>query len=83
MVDIMKVVLVRIPPGDNWEYEKQTIEGVKVSVYNSLTDALNAVFESTGITDFYVEARKGTVSIQSKEGELTVKSKSFNIYGDK
>ena len=79
----MKVVLVRVPPGDNWEYKNQTVEGTKSTTYNSLTDALNAVFESTGITDFYVEARKGTVSIQSKEGELTVKSKSFNIYGDK
>ena len=74
----MKVVLERVPPGDNWKFIVTTV------VYNSLTDALNAVFEATSITDFYVEARKGTVSIHDESKEtIVVKPKAFNIYGDK
>lgn len=73
----MKVVLERVPPGDNWKFIQSTI------VYNSLTDALNAVFDATKITDYYIEARKGTVSIVDTAKEtLSVKPKSYNIYGD-
>ena len=80
----MKVVMTRVPPGDNWEFKNQTANGEKleVTIYSSLTEGLNAVFDATGATDFYVEARKGTVSIQGKDGELSVKPKSFSIYGD-
>ena len=74
----MKVVLERVPPGDNWKFIVTTV------VYNSLTDALNAVFEATNITDFYVEARKGTVSIYDESKEtIVVQPKAFNIYGDR
>lgn len=76
----LKLVLTRVPPGDNWKYINKNGD---IKTYASLTDALNAVFADTGVTDFYVEARKGIVSIQGDEDEVIVtKKKTYNIYGD-
>ena len=45
----------RVPPGDRW-----TVVGDD-QLYSSLTEALNAVFIDTGLSQFYIDAQKGEV----------------------
>ena len=72
-----KIVLRRVPPGDNWKFAN----GSTKSIYPSLTDALEAWYEETGDTQFYIDARLGTVeSVVREEVEKPVKR--FSLYGE-
>ena len=71
------IVLKRVPPGDRWVFA----DGSTKSIYPSLTDALEAWYEDTGDTQFYIDARKGTVeSVVTEEVEKPVKR--FSLYGE-
>lgn len=71
------VVLRRVPPGDRWVFADSSNK----SIYPSLTDALEAWYEETGDTQFYIDARQGTVeSVVRKEIEKPVKR--FSLYGE-
>lgn len=71
------VVLKRVPPGDKWEFADGSVKWV----FPSLTDALEAYYESTGDTKFYIDARMGLVEcIRNEEVEKTVKR--FSLYGE-
>ena len=72
-----ELVLKRVPPGDRWVFAK----GNGQNVYPSLTDALEAWFQYNGDTNFYIEARKGTVEIVKQE-EVEVPVKKFSLYGE-
>lgn len=77
-----QLVLRRVPPGDRW-----TEADGRPDIYNSLTDALNAIFEKTGITDYYIAAREGCVySVSEVEVEIAMPKptppKKFSIYDD-
>ena len=72
-----ELVLKRVPPGDRWVFAN----GSQKNVYPSLTDALEAWFQYSGDTNFYIEARKGTVEI-IKEQEVEVPVKRFSLYGE-
>ena len=76
-----EVVLTRVPPGDRWA--QPGYEGDKI--YESLTDALNGIYDKTGCTNYYIEARAGTVWMVISE-EVPVAPppppKKFSIYGD-
>lgn len=74
-----ELVLKRVPPGDRWIFAASTAT-VK-TIYPSLTDALEAWYQSNGDTNFYIEARKGTVEI-IKEEEVEVPVKRFSLYGE-
>ncbi len=72
-----ELVLKRVPPGDRWVFAN----GSQKNVYPSLTDALEAWFQYSGDTNFYIEARKGTVEI-IKEQEVEKPVKRFSLYGE-
>ena len=69
-------VLKRVPPGDRWIF----VDGKK-TVYPSLTDALEAWYQDNGDTQFYMDARKGTVEIIKQE-EVEKPTKKFSLYGE-
>ena len=71
------LVLKRVPPGDRWVFA----DGSTKSIYPSLTDALEGWFQINGDTNFYSEARKGTVEIIKQE-EVEVPVKRFSLYGE-
>lgn len=72
-----ELVLKRVPPGDRWGFA----DGSKIGIYASLTDALEAWFQQTGDTQFYIDARKGTVEVVKKE-EVQIPLKKFSLYGE-
>ena len=73
------LILKRVPPGDRWVFANaKTTAAV---IYPTLTDALEAWFQNTGDTNFYIEARKGTVEIIKQE-EVEIPTKTFSLYGE-
>lgn len=74
-----ELVLVRVPPGDRWKFAASPAVGK--TIYPSLTDALEAWYQQNGDTNFYIEARKGTVEIIRQE-EVEVEIKRFSLYGE-
>jgi len=72
-----ELILKRVPPGDRWVFAN----GSQKNIYPSLTDALEAWFQYTGDTNFYIEARKGTVEIIKQE-EVEIPVKRFSLYGE-
>jgi hypothetical protein len=72
-----QLVLKRVPPGDRWIFADQK----NSAVYPSLTDALEAWYQTNGDTNFYIEARKGTVEIIRQE-EVEIPVKRFSLYGE-
>ena len=71
------LVLKRVPPGDKWAFAN----GKNSAVYPSLTEGLEAWFQTNGDTNFYIEARKGTVEI-IKQQEVEIPQKKFSLYGE-
>ena len=71
------LVLKRVPPGDRWIFA----DGSQKGIYPSLTDALEGWFQLNGDTNFYIEARKGTVEIVKQE-EVEIPTKRFSLYGE-
>ena len=72
-----ELVLKRVPPGDRWIFA----DGSQIGVYPSLTDALEAWYQESGETQFYIDARKGTVEVVKQE-EITIPVKRFSLYGE-
>ena len=72
-----ELVLKRVPPGDRWVFAN----GSQKNIYPSLTDALEAWFQYSGDTNFYIEARKGTVEIVKQE-EVEKPLRTFSLYGE-
>lgn len=72
-----ELVLKRVPPGDRWVFAN----GNGQNIYPSLTDALEAWFQYNGDTNFYIEARKGTVEIIKQE-EVEKPVRKFSLYGE-
>jgi len=72
-----ELVLKRVPPGDNWKFA----DGGQKEIYSSLTDALEAWYQYAGDTNFYIEARNGTVEI-IKEQEVEKPVRRFSLYGE-
>jgi pectin methylesterase-like acyl-CoA thioesterase len=76
-----QLVLKRVPPGDRWIFAKAIPGGIQGDVHPSLTDALEAWFQYTGETNFYIDAKKGTVEVVKQE-EIEVPVKRFSLYGE-
>jgi hypothetical protein len=72
-----ELVLKRVPPGDRWVFANNK----NSAVYSSLTDGLEAWYQNFGDTNFYIEARKGTVEI-IKQQEVEKPVKRFSLYGE-
>ena len=73
-----ELALKRVPPGDRWVFANATASSL---VYSSLTDALEAWYQITGDTKFYIDARRGTVEIVN-EVEVEKPQKRFSLYGE-
>lgn len=73
-----ELALKRVPPGDRWIFANATKNSL---VYPSLTDALEGWYQINGDTNFYIEARNGTVEIIKQE-EVEVPVKRFSLYGE-
>lgn len=73
-----ELVLKRVPPGDRWVFANGSSSS---KLYLSLTDALEAWYQVNGDTNFFIEARKGTVHIV-KEEEVEVPVKRSSLYGE-
>jgi hypothetical protein len=72
-----ELVLKRVPPGDRWVFAS----GNGQNIYLSLTEALEAWYQYSGDTNFYIEARKGTVErITTEEVEKQVTK--YSLYGE-
>jgi hypothetical protein len=72
-----ELVLKRVPPGDRWVFA----DGSQKNIYPSLTDALEGWYQENGDTNFYIEARNGTVEI-IREEEVEKPVKRFSLYGE-
>jgi len=70
-------VLKRVPPGDRWVFTDLK----NSAVYPSLTDALEAWYQTKGDTQFYMDARKGTIEIIKQE-QIEKPTKKFSLYGE-
>jgi hypothetical protein len=77
LIEEKQLVLKRVPPGDRWVFA----DGASKSIYPSLTDALEAWYQVNGDTNFYIEARNGTVEIIVEE-EVEIPVKRFSLYGE-
>ncbi|CAB4143421.1 hypothetical protein UFOVP449_184 [uncultured Caudovirales phage] len=73
-----QVVLKRFPPGDRWVAVNATQPS---HVYPSLTDALEGHYQQTGQTQFYIDARLGTVEVVT-ETEVEKPVRRFSLYGE-
>lgn len=74
-------VAKRIPPGDRWEPLFGGDEGL---VFDSLTDVLEHIYQETGYTKFYMDAREGYVhSVHEERVEIKPKpKKKYSLYGE-
>lgn len=74
------VILKRVPPGDRWIFA----DGTNETIYESLTDALEAWYQVEGETEFYIDARRGIVErvVDEEEVEEEVVIKRFSLYGE-
>jgi hypothetical protein len=77
IVEETELALKRLPPGDKWVFA----DGKNSAVYPSLTDALEAWYQINGDTQFFIDARKGTVEIVIEE-EVEIPTKKFSLYGE-
>jgi hypothetical protein len=77
-----KLALKRVPPGDKWIFNIDSrFDTSSVVVYPSLTDGLEAWYQKNGDTQFFMDARKGTVEVVSTI-EVEVPQKTFSLYGE-
>lgn len=76
-----ELVLKRVPPGDKWIFANAQPDDIQGGIHPSLTDALEAWYQYAGDTNFYIEARNGTVEI-IKEQEVEKPVKRFSLYGE-
>ena len=77
--EIKVKVAKRVPPGDRWSpLDNDTI------ILESLTDVLEYVFQKTGTTQFYMDAREGyTYVIQTEEKVIEPEpTKTWSLYGE-
>lgn len=74
-----ELVAKRVPPGDRWSpLDNETI------VLDSLTDVLEYIFQRTGKTQFFMDAREGYTYIIETEEEVIQPepTKTWSLYGE-
>ena len=67
----------RVPPGDRWS----VVDGDDDKIYSSLTEVLNVIFMQTGISEFYMDAKKGEVHIEDGKAKPEP-IKKYSLYGE-
>tara|TARA_B100000513_G_C11843434_1_gene166666 strand:- start:43 stop:240 length:198 start_codon:yes stop_codon:yes gene_type:complete len=53
----------RVPPGDRWS----VVDGDDDKIYSSLTEVLNVIFMQTGISEFYMDAKKAKFTLKTEK----------------
>ena len=72
----MKVAYAkRLPPGDRWQ--------IKNELFESLTDCLNQIFLSEGVTMFEVDAGVGEIFIDDGKAAPKAPPKMWDLYGER
>jgi hypothetical protein len=77
--EIKTKVAKRVPPGDRWSPLSNT-----TVLLDSLTDCLEFVYQDTGKTQFYMDARDGYVYVVDTE-EIIIQpepEKKWSLYGE-
>lgn len=77
--EIKTKVAQRVPPGDRWSPLSNT-----TVLLDSLTDVLEFVYQDTGKTQFYMDAREGYVYIVDTEQKIVEPEpdKKWSLYGE-
>jgi hypothetical protein len=77
--EIKTKVAKRVPPGDKW----QPLDNPQVTL-QSLTEVLEYVYQKTGNTQFYMDAREGfTYIIDTEERVIQPEpEKKWSLYGE-
>ena len=72
-------VAKRVPPGDRWS----PLDNTSV-VLDSLTDALEYIYQKNGNTQFYMDAREGFTYVINKEEKVIEPEpeKTYSLYGE-
>lgn len=77
--EVKTKVAQRVPPGDRWAPLSNT-----TVILDSLTDVLEFIYQDTGKTQFYMDARDGYVYVVDTE-EVVVEpepTKTWSLYGE-
>ena len=74
---MLKQIGKRVPPGDRWEVEGST------EIYNSLTEALNAIYKLHGVVEFTMNAQIGTIQIDDGQEAPPESPQLWDLYGEK
>ena len=77
--EVKTKVAKRVPPGDRWSPLSNT-----TVVLDSLTDCLEFIYQDTGKTQFYMDAREGYVYLVDTE-EIIIQpepEKKWSLYGE-
>lgn len=74
-----ELVARRSPPGDRWFALSR-----KDVIFDSLTEVLEFIYQETGQTKFYMDARGGEVHIVSEEEKVIEPEppKKYSLYGE-
>jgi hypothetical protein len=77
--EVKTKIAKRVPPGDRW----QPLDNPQVTL-QSLTEVLEYVYQKTGNTQFYVDAREGfTYIIDTEERVIQPEpEKKWSLYGE-
>ena len=77
--EIKTKVAKRVPPGDKW----QPLDNPQVTL-QSLTEVLEYVYQKTGNTQFYMDAREGFTYIVDTEERIIQPEpeKKWSLYGE-
>ena len=77
--EVKTKVAKRVPPGDRWT----TLSNSTVML-DSLTDVLEFIYQDTGKTQFYMDAKEGFVYVVDTE-EVVIEpepTKRWSLYGE-
>jgi len=77
--EIKTKIAKRVPPGDRW----QPLDNPQVTL-QSLTEVLEYVYQKTGNTQFYMDAREGFTYIIDTEERVVQPEpeKKWSLYGE-
>ena len=81
VIEHNKLIATRVPPGDKWTL----VDDKKKVVHESLTDALEAYFKSTGTPSEFRLApldRKLYAIVTHEEEIIPEEPKEFSMYGE-
>jgi hypothetical protein len=74
-------ILNRVPPGDRWAPLSK--DGTSVPVLESLTEALEYIFQKEGYKEFHLSPFQGKIYAVVDAEDAPPPIKKYNIYGDR